>query len=193
MIAIPKWSPTTINLLGIDPGTTKLGVSIMEVSLLTREIINVTAFTLRGDKLANHYLLDSHYGNRHSRIHGMMDYLSHICNEYQPFAIISEAPFYNPRAPGAFEALVNVIDALRIMVSNYDLFKNLIVVDPSSIKNSVGAKGGANKITIKEAVLNIPEITNNYDNRDDHITALDEHAIDSIAVNYWYYLKHLKV
>lgn len=188
MLTIPTHSQSSINLLGIDPGTTKLGVSIMEVSLDTFTILNTQAMTLNGDKLANHYLLESHYSHRHSRVNGMMDYLSNLCINYRPFAIISEAPFYNPTRPAAFEALVEVINALRGMVLHYDMFKPLITVPPSNVKNAVGAKGGANKITIKDAVKCLPDI--NYHNQVE-FNNLDEHAIDSIAVNYWYYKEYL--
>ncbi len=188
MLTIPTWSPNSICLLGIDPGTTKLGVSIMDISLNTFEILSTQAQTINGEKLANHSLLESHYSNRHSRINGMMDYLLNLCINYQPFAIISEAPFYNPTRPAAFEALVDVINALRNMVLEYDIYKPLILVPPSNVKNAVGAKGGANKITIKDAVKKLTDL--NYKNQEEFHN-LDEHAIDSIAVNYWYYKEYL--
>lgn len=189
MLKIPADSPSIITTLATDPGTTKLGVSLMHICLDTRLIISTEATTLNGDKLANNFLLETHYGHRHSRISGMMDYVYKMCVNYRPFAIISESPFYNPSRPAAFEALMDVISALRLTVANYDIFKPLLSVDPSSVKNAVGAKGGSNKVTIQEAVSNISEI--NY--HDPHeFKTLDEHAIDSIAVNYWYYSKFIR-
>lgn len=189
MLRLPDDGVSTINIIGIDPGTTKLGVSIMEICLDTRQILNTQAMTLNGEKLANNYLLETHYGHRHSRINGMMDSVYQMLVNYQPFAVISEAPFFNPTRPAAFEALVEVIGALRSTVMRYDIFKPLISVDPSSVKNAVGAKGGANKVSIKEAVTMLPDI--NYHDKEE-FASLDEHAIDSIAVNYWYYTKYIK-
>lgn len=189
MLAIPKHSHNSIFTIGIDPGTMKLGLSIMEIELDSRTILNTSAYTLRGDKLANSFLLDQHYGNRYSRVNGMMDEIAGVINSVRPFSIITESPFYNPSRPAAFQALIEVIDALRSVVCYYDLFKPLHLVDPSSVKNAVGAKGGAHKFTIRDAVLGLKDI--NYRNTTE-LHSLDEHAIDSIAVNYWYFNKYLR-
>lgn len=186
---MPAFSESFITTLAIDPGTTRLGFSLMTIDLDSRLIISSQAFTLNGEKLSNNQMVSDHYGARHGRIQGMMTQLARVCEHYQPFAVISESPFYNPTRPAAFEALVEVINALRMTVANYDLFKPLHLIDPSSVKNAVGSKGGANKVTIREAILKIPQL--NYHDQNELI-ALDEHAIDSLAVNYWYYLNYLK-
>lgn len=188
VLILPKEDPSTIRTIGIDPGTTHLGISVMEINLETFLISNTYAFTLNGDKLANSQILSEHYGNKYSRISGMMKAISRILEFINPTFISSEAPFFNPTRPIAFEALVEVISHLRETIFQYDPQIKLNLVDPSSVKNAVGAKGGANKVTIKEALSQISSIHYRADTR---FEDFDEHSIDSIAVNYWYYLKHI--
>ena len=186
MLVIPQDSSSVVKTMAFDPGTTKLGVSIMHIDLFDLQIKKTYAFTLNGEKLANNFILAENYGGRYSRISGMMKEISNLFNYIEPFAVSSEAPFYNPTRPAAFEALVDVIGAMRNTLFQYDPIKQLHFVDPSSVKNSVGAKGGANKITIRDAVLKLTDLS--YESSVP-IEDLDEHSIDAIAVNYWYY-KH---
>lgn len=189
MLVLPKENnDPIIKTVAFDPGTTKLGVSVMHIDLNDLLIKKTYAFTLNGEKLANNLILSEHYGPRYSRISGMSQEIANFINYIEPIAISSEAPFFNSKFPGAFMALVEVIDSIRNVVFQYDPYKPLHLVDPSSVKNAVGAKGGANKFTIRDAVISLTNL--NYESTV-KIEDLDEHSIDSIAVNYWHYLKNI--
>jgi len=189
VIAIPKDSISCIKIFGIDPGTTKLGLSIMTIDLDHRSIVKTTAMTLNGEKLAHNGFLAEHYSHRLSRIEGLNIEISKLLDTYQPFAISSEAPFFNVLRPSAFAPLMETICSLRSTLYNYDPFKPLNMVDPSSVKNAVGAKGGSNKVTVRAALLELPDLC--YHGTVP-IEDLDEHSIDSIAVNYWYFNKYIR-
>jgi len=189
MIRIPELSSSVINLLGIDPGSTYLGFCVMSVDLESRAITRTMASSINANKLSGNFYLSELYGDRHSRIAALMQAIEQLLNDYQPFAIISEAPFFNPRRPGAFEALVQVLCALRATIFNHDCLKPLHQVDPSSVKNAVGAKGGAEKLTVRDAVLALPDL---HFEAECALEDIDEHGIDSIAVCYWFYTKYIK-
>lgn len=188
MLRLPDQKDNTIRTIGIDPGTMFLGLSVMEINLDDLTISNTYAFTLKGEKLSNSPILFENYGAKFSRISGMMYQITRVLDIVSPTIVTSESPFFNPTRPAAFEALIEVISQLRNTLFNYDPQIKLQLVDPSSVKNAVGAKGGANKVTIKEALLKLDTI---YYRGDVNMDLLDDNSIDSIAVNYWYYLRHI--
>ena len=83
--------------------------------------------------------------------------------------------------PGAYGALVEVICGIRNAVIRYSDVKPLYKVDPSSVKQAIGAKGNADKNAVRDYVSKIPELINNLDNP---LCSLDEHSIDAMAVAY---------
>lgn len=166
-----------------------LGVAIMHIDLRSWTILETQAYTLNANKLddLSDWTVNIH-GDRFGRIQGLEDCLLRLFNETQPIAIVSEAPFYNPRRPQAYGALVETIAAIRRAVMYFDVWRELHLIPPSSVKNAVGALGNAKKEVIKEKVLQLVDL--NY-NGPVPLCQLDEHSIDSIGVAYGYY-KNMK-
>lgn len=162
-----------------------LGVGILQVDLRPWTILNSQAFTLNANKLAefNDWTVNVH-GERFGRIQGLEERLTRLFFEFQPIAIASEAPFYNPRRPQAYGVLVETIAAIRRAVMQYDVWRELHLIPPSLVKNAVGALGNAKKEVVKEKVIQLPDL--NYTGAVP-LAYLDEHAIDALGVAYGYF------
>lgn len=174
-------------IIGIDPGSAHLGVSALIVNVTTMKITSSIAWTIEGEKIMpkNSHAEELH-GTRFVRIKALEKELDRIFSKLMPLFIASESPFYNQRRPQAYGVLTEVICAIRNAVINYSRGTKLKLIDPPTIKISVGAKGNADKDTMKRAVLLKTEL--NY-NGNIPITALDEHSVDALAVAYCYYLE----
>lgn len=186
MLTMPVGARPYFNILGIDPGTHNLGVGILTVEFGTFEILASVAFTITALKVMpkDAWAIEMH-GERTSRIYTLMSELDRCFNFYNPIRIACESPFYNPRRPMAYGSLVEILSAIRTTVWNYDRWRRIQTYDPPSVKKAVGAKGGADKDVMKEKVTNMSQLrwSGPYP-----ITALDEHAIDGLAVAYADYL-----
>lgn len=175
------------NLIGIDPGSDKLGIANLKVDLDSLEIIESTATTIIASKLvSDQSFLAQIHSYRTARIYKLKEELLKYFNKLQPSIISCESPFFNPRRPGAFQPLVEVLAMIKDAVIEYDIWQPLFLIDPSSIKNSVKASGNADKDKMKLAVIALGDI-----HFDGDVSKLDEHSIDALAVAYCK-LKYLK-
>lgn len=182
MLPVPTAINVTSTLVGIDPGTTKLGLCVLEFDVVSLEVIKIDASTLDGDRLFGSQWTAKLYGDRASRIEALEFSLLQRLIDAQPFGIASEAPFYNQRRPNAYAALMEVICALRTAVRTYSLSKPLYLVDPPSVKRAIGAPGNADKLAVQKAIINHPIINAKLTTP---ISELDEHSLDATAVAYW--------
>lgn len=179
--------PATRNLIGIDPGSETIGVSIIEINTISLDIVTVDAFTFQGSKLPMSIVDQLTGGDRHAKLHAHTNNFNYVFNKYQPIAVCSESPFYNPRMPNAFGSLTEVLCSIRQGLYEYDQWQQLHLIDPSSVKKSIGAKGNADK-DIMRATLATHDTLKPLLKRD--INHYDEHSIDAIAVGYSFYLKY---
>jgi len=184
MLNIPP-GPSVFNIIGIDPGTTFVGVCVMTVDISTMKITSTIATTLNGLTLSNNEWISEIHGNRFGRILALENALLDIFNTYQPLIIISESPFFGGRMPNAFQALVEVICAIRTAVFKYDQWKELKLVPPATVKQAIFCKGNADKFEMKNKILELRQVLN-Y-NGDIPLDTLDEHSVDSIAVAFHYF------
>lgn len=179
--------PSSRNIIGIDPGSETIGVSIIELNTVSLDIISVDAFTFIGSKLPMSIIDCLSGGDRHAKLHAHTNNFKYIFGKYEPIAVCSESPFYNPRMPNAFGSLTEVIVSIRQALYEHDPWQVVQLIDPSSVKKSIGAKGNADKLIMRQtlgahSVLN-PSLVKKID-------SYDEHSIDAIAVGYSYYLKY---
>ena len=186
MLELPNDSINTVNIIGIDPGTVHLGVSVISIDAETREISGSIAFTIDASKLNKNssWLIDT-YGDRFSRIDFLTTELLDIFISYNPLIICAESPFFGLRHPSAFQALTEVICAIRNTVYKFDPWRTLRLVSPSEVKQAVFAKGNATKITVKDSIrelLTELKYTGNIP-----FDSLDEHSIDALAIGYYVY------
>lgn len=187
MLRMPQNAPTTATLIGIDPGSSKLGFCVMTVDAVTLEIVSTDAFTLVGEKLmAKNSFLEMIHGARFARIDALDQVLYRLFCRYNPFDVASESPFFNPSRPNAFEVLIEVLFMIRQALWRYDPWVRLYRIDPPTVKLGVGvvlgkaAKGSDTKTPVGDRVIAM-EAELNYIGKTP-IRKLDDNARDAIAV-----------
>lgn len=184
MLRMPENAPSTASLGGIDPGSTTLGLGFLRFDVVTLEWIEVRAKTLRLDKYLRrgNYWEQEAYGETATRIRMVGPHLFSEFMEQRPIGLACEHPFFNPSRPNAFKPLLSVMGEVERAAYQFDRFHPLRYFSPSEIKNGVGAKGGASKTPVRDAVLKmyadgaLPYVG------EEGIEELDDNAIDSIAV-----------
>lgn len=183
MFTLPTDRPVVkCSIMGIDPGSTNLGVAILNFDLMSKAIISTEAFTINADRLVlNNSWLSENYDNKTARISALRERLLDIMDYYDPVAIACESPFYNPKRPQAYGVLVEVLSMIRNVVIEHDDWKQLHLIDPSSVKQAVGAPGNASKEIMTDHVSRMMELNILRD------CVLDEHSTDATAVAYCKY------
>ena len=171
--------------VSIDPGLTTCGFSIFTV--VNRSIESIEAFTITNNKinLISDYQ-DQYHSDRQIRMHRLCLVWNEILYRVNPIAVICESPFYNPRMPGAFGSLTETVAALRITLNNFSTITPFISYSPQEVKQSFKRSGQVGKLVMREALLEVPELLSKLHTS---IENLDEHAIDSIAVGYTWWLR----
>lgn len=181
MLPLPSNFSRIATIVGIDPGTTCLGFATIDYDVETFEIVSCYAETLHGEKLPGSEWLGSLYGDRFKRIEAYRDTLTRRFRSIEPVIIASESPFINVKRPAAYGALTEIVYAIKLAVVEYSHWRPLHLLPPSMVKNAVGAKGGADKDGVKNALRKITQIvtTATCD-----FEALDQHSIDALSVAY---------
>lgn len=176
----------TANIIGIDPGTTNLGLSVLSFDVLDFKIVRTEAITLRAQKLGSYSkaLSDSH-GDMFARVAALSQAFIEIYSNYTPISVVAESPFYNPKRPSAYGSLLNITINLQLILFKYSNDKPIYFIDPSSIKNAVGAKGSAGKDPVRDGVMKIKNKISLIDGE------YDEHSIDAIAAAFAYYKRFI--
>lgn len=172
----------SFKLVSIDPGTDNLGFCIMDISYENFSILKTTVSTIVASKsVFEDSLISQIHGYRMARIQKLKQTLIDHFNKINPAIIVCESPFFNPRRPGAFQPLAEILFAIKESTIEYNSWLPLYLIDPSSIKKSVNAPGNADKIIMKKQVCSLTDL--NYEG-DVTLEDLDEHSIDAIAVGY---------
>lgn len=182
MLELPK-GDGRFSIMGIDPGTDTLGVSLVEIDIKAETVHLVHAETFHGRKGVSLYKdYSNEFGDRRAKFRYNKEKLVSFLNWAQPNIIISESP-YMGRFANAFEALVQCLEMLRATVHNYDPSLQLQTIDPSSVKKAVGAPGktkkGGQKDLVKQGVMGLTKLINETKWP---LDCYDEHTIDAIAV-----------
>lgn len=168
-------------LVAIDPGTESLGVARFYVEVPELRILSSTAQTFRGSKLGMSAWTAEAQSPQFARIEAHHSNLLSYLFAYQPFLVVSEAPFFSRKFPMAFAALVRTVSAVQQAVNDYRSTMSLHLIDPPTIKNAVGAAGNAGKTDMRTAVLGLPDLQYSGDVA---LAQLDEHSVDALAVGY---------
>lgn len=179
MLHVPSTGSSCATMIGIDPGSTCVGISIMKIDVVSETILSTEAYTLHLDKLGGNEWLGEQCGDRFKRIDKLKACLANIFRIQQPLCVSVESPFFNRFRPQAYGVLMEVLSAIREAVFTHDPWLAPYLIDPSSVKNAVGAGGAAKKEIMQERVLSLPNLNPIVD-----LDNLDEHSIDAIAVNY---------
>lgn len=182
MLVIPDNSEDSINLIGIDPGTTMVGLSVINLDIETLKINYSKAWSVNANKLIdNDAWVEYLFSARTNRVLAIRKMLERVFKYFKPTIITSESPFINSRFPQSGIALTEVLSAITAAVMAYDRWTTLHLISPSEVKNAVKAKGNADKTEMKRCITLISDL--NYAG-EIPMVELDEHAIDALAVNY---------
>jgi len=172
-------------IIAIDPGSMSLGLCAIELDVLTRQIKSVQAKTIKVDKLFfSDDFDDTVLGNRLARINRLKGVLTSVMNSVKPIAVICESPFFSHLRPSAFGVLMEVLNGVRQAVCDYNPWMKLDLIDPPTVKKSVGASGAAKKEQVKEKVLQNTDLKFMPHSLAEN---LDEHSIDAVCIGYCFY------
>lgn len=182
--------PMICRIVGIDPGSTTLGFSVLEYDACTLQIARSYAYTFNAGKMHLNDLDTLSHSERYARIYALMEALFQAFLDLKPTFIISESPFMAMKQPQAYGALVEVVFAIRSAVRMYDPAMRLDLIDPPSAKKAVGATGNAKKDQVMLAVKKIlHQIVFDPVMSQSSFDELDEHSVDALAIAYSRWLK----
>lgn len=191
MLMIPMSNDHIVRFVGIDPGSNKLGLSLIHYDMAIDQIVYSYATTLVGERMSRRHPLNDIQGERAMRLLFLGQTLLRFFNAHQPLTIACESPYFNHLQPSAYGPLVESITMIKQAAWEYHPWRALHLIDPSSIKKSVGVRAQSGvKDDITQAILRIPEIVNTFHG---DISQLDEHGYDSLAVNYCSLFQHVRM
>jgi Holliday junction resolvasome RuvABC endonuclease subunit len=130
--------PLELILIGIDPGTTQVGLGVMHVSVPDWTVREVSGKTLDAGRLPLDRLIVQGHGERIARLQVIRELVSAEFYRLHPFSVGHESPFYNPRTPGAYGPLVESIVYLRQAAMEYDVRLPFTAMAPTAIKLAMG-------------------------------------------------------
>lgn len=190
MLTMPINASPIAAMIGIDPGSSALGLSILKFDIRTGRIVSTDARTYRGEKYIKHSWLAETHGERTARIYAVEDIMVEVFNQIDPYHIVSESPFFNSRFPAAYGALKEVMSSIVRAVIRHDNWKTLHLVEPTVVKQGVGWKGKADKDEMKRLVNLLPDLC--YQGTVP-LLELDEHSIDALAVVYTHFNRYMRI
>lgn len=191
MLTLPE-RPTPLRVIGIDPGTTTLGVARLDYDFEGPEVDVVDAFTLVARESHPGYqsVLET-YGNKYARLQNLQDCLTTIFHDHRPHAVICEQPYLG-RFAAAYMALTECAFVIHQALFAYDPYLPLWRVEPRPAKIAAGVvmpkPGSKEKLTkdhVRDALAQQPHLRWGVPLAD-----LDEHAVDATAVGL-YFMKEL--
>lgn len=168
----------TFTILSLDPGTGFTGYGLITAKIETLDMVQAKAWTVDAHTLIKPDDWDvKMYGERFARVkqHGTM--LRKFLLEYDPLVVVCESPFYNPRRPTAYGALLEVVLTIRETLYNWDRWMILHQIDPATAKKSIGVPGNSgDKALVKKKLLELPEFKNIG------LEDFDEHSADALLI-----------
>ena len=182
----PVSYPNVIRIVGIDPGTSTLGFSVLDVNLDTRLVEVVFVKTLKSTKEVDlDHILTVNHGNRMVKIDFLYNAIYRLLWQFHPHMLIAEAPFMG-RFAASYAALVEVRKGIIQAAADYNPGMFFETIEPLNVKAAVGVrldkKTRKDKMAVKKAIATIPNLTwaNGFS-----LDPLDEHSVDAIGVGYW--------
>lgn len=184
-LRLPEGSLTEGVVIGIDPGSDKLGFACIHYDLKTLEIVRTYARTFTASKMSLSPLTKQTHGQRYARIYKLSEVLLEMFQTINPTHVICESPFMAMRRPQAYGALMETVFAIRTALRQFDETIALDLIDPPSAKKAVGAPGNAKKEQVQAALTKMFSALH-YDDAEweTPFATLDEHSVDAIAIGY---------
>jgi Holliday junction resolvasome RuvABC endonuclease subunit len=173
------------SIIAIDPGTSNMGLCVHEFHCVTLETFKITAWTqaVKDRNLREWGLMIN--SPRREKISFLAECLQVELQQYNPVAVISEAPFFNPKSPDAFQALSQLIERLLVTTQQHRMLTPFYVIEPRSVKKIFSGVGNVDKDGMLSALKTKPALLAKLSVP---LSSLDEHSVDAIAISE--YLMH---
>lgn len=175
--------PTWINnpcVMGVDPGTSTLGISIINYDLTTRKCYLLDAMTLDASRIKVGQIVNDVHGNAYARMQWMSSEIYRLLSEYGITEVYCESPYLR-KFPQAFAKLTECVNIVRSTVFQYSCSVPFTPIEPSTVKMHVGVNGrDGDKSNMLKALYTTDIIVPTQD----FYSTLDEHAVDATAVAY---------
>ena len=167
--------------LGIDPGTTTLGISVMAFDPILRKFNVLIAYTLDAKSVKEYGTIHDIHGDRQVRLYWLGNKIDSLLQEWGITEVYCEAPYLG-RFPGAFASLTECVNMIRSSVLSHNSAMPFTLIDPSTVKTAIGVRGkDPEKNNMRIAINSVADITVPSPG---YFDGLDEHAIDATSVVY---------
>lgn len=175
-----RWE--TFRMLCVDPGKHHIGISVHELYTRTGEYKRIDIETLRVASHFQSWTTDNEFNSITDQcLLKIRRHIQDVAEDYDVSFFAYESPFYNPRMPGAYGSLCEVVACCRQAVLDYSPYIYIDCMSPQNVKKGMGAGGTKGKEIMHQKVTGNEELMSvlEYD-----VSDLTEHCIDSIAVGY---------
>jgi Holliday junction resolvasome RuvABC endonuclease subunit len=181
MISFGLNFPRVATLVGIDPGTQKMGLCALHYDVLDMQIVGLEYDLCK----ASHLYLDRfevmHRGELTVKIAALANYFRNYLIRFKPQSVAYETPYISMATPNAFAPLSQLQYSIQNAAYEHDGQMPFYTLQPSLVKTSVGAKGGAGKEDVLAAFARFEPILpflreNPFE--------MDHNVIDAICVAY---------
>lgn len=173
-------------MIGIDPGSQYLGLSTLWFNTEDFSIEAVYSKTLYGNHHPQQTHLNEMYGSTQSMLIGHRRFLIDHFAITNPLGVFCESPFYNSRMPSAFGSLIKTLEYIKYACMLHDPHMLFDTIDPPTAKKAIGASGGSRDKMDMLAALEKCDFYSKI-----KFEEITEHAVDSVAIAYWGYKKHI--
>ena len=120
------------------------------------------------------------YGKRIITLSLLRGMIRELMDKFKPDIVVSEDAFFNPRRPGAYEALIQWILTVSFLLRD-EYHLPLYRIPPKLVKKYISGMGTADKEGVKRAVAQHKDIRLSPDIIIDNLM---EHEGDAIAIGY---------
>lgn len=174
---------TTIRLLCFDPALSCSGWAIIDYRPDRNTEVISRFGTIKPAQIAAkvaHKDEVSLFSKRTVSLALLREQVTALIEEHKPDYVIVEDSFFNPKRPNAYASLVQwtcVVAMLCRDVFNMPIFK----IPTRSAKQCVTGTGGAGKVSVRQAILEDPEINFKQKRQAEGIS---KHESDAIAVGH---------
>lgn len=175
-----------VRILSIDPSTSFMGVSILDVDAITPNNFGLLyCRTIQGENV-NHYPKENNNDDGVlARINGLCRALQELIEIYEPDEVICEDN-YQGRNVSTFKTLVTVMSMLKQATIEKKLYFDTVY--PNIAKDVVGANfRGTTKEDVMKGVMEFKYL--DVINKNIDLSKLDEHSADSVAIGLYKCIK----
>ena len=170
----------TFNIMGIDPGSRSIGVSVYEIEPkilngdMDLDIVKILTYNISIDDEDNRGIHEALI-DRTSRIARIMKSLYSL---YEPAMVGMESSFINISRMSAVIPLSRAIEAIESSIYSIDRYAKIVTSPPGVIKKVFGSKQ-VGKDAVLLALKNKPHLESKIES-----LKMSDHEVDGVAIAY---------